>query len=103
MRFSIFLILLFCSCTYNELVINCEPDNQVYLDFIKPIIETKCIGCHTELSLSPAILTTYDGVMDAINNHELRNEIISFQMPPYGSTPLSTYEIDIITNWIDCE
>ena len=78
---------------------------KYYFSFIliKPIIETKCIGCHTELSLSPAILTTYDGVIDAINNHELRNEIISFQMPPYGSTPLSTFEIDIITNWIDCE
>ena len=103
MRYSVFLVLLFCSCTYNELVYNCEPDPQVFFDLVQPIIETKCIGCHSESSLRPAILTTFDGVIDAINNHALRNEVVSFQMPPYGSTALSTLEIDIITNWIDCE
>tara|TARA_B100000902_G_C27315311_1_gene920960 strand:+ start:3595 stop:3915 length:321 start_codon:yes stop_codon:yes gene_type:complete len=106
MRYSVFLFflfLLFFSCTYNELVPNCEPDRQVFLDLVQPIIETKCIGCHSESSLSPAILSTFDGVIDAINNHSLANEVVSLQMPPFGMPPLSSEEINIITNWISCE
>ena len=103
MRYSVFLLFLVCSCTYNELVPVCEPDSQTFSELVQPIIEKNCLACHNELSSRPAILTTYDGVIDAINNHSLKNQVIILKMPPYGSSPLSVTEISIITNWIDCE
>ena len=102
MRNSLFLLLLFSSCTYNEIVPVCEPDDQNFSDLVQPIIEANCIGCHHESSGRPAILTTYDGVIDAVNNHALKDEVVSLRMPP-GSSPLSVSEINIITSWIDCE
>ena len=56
-----------------------------------------------ELGGRPEILTTYDGVIDAVNNHSLKYQVTSLQMPPYGSNALSDSEINIIKNWIDCE
>ena len=103
MRYSVFLVFLFSSCTYNELTTICEPDPQVYADLVSPIIEANCVSCHNESSGRPSILTSYDGVIDAINNHSLDNEVINLRMPPYGMPPLSTEEINIITNWISCE
>ena len=103
MRYSVFLFFICCSCTYNEIVPVCEPDNQTFLNLVKPIIEDNCMGCHNESTGSPAILTTYDGVIDAVNNYGLRHEVVSLEMPPVGSSLLSTSEINIITSWIDCE
>ncbi len=103
MRYSVFLVFLFSSCTYNELTTICEPDPQVYADLVSPIIEANCVACHDESSGRPEILTTYDGVIDAVNNHSLKYQVTSFQMPPYGSNTLSDSEINIIKNWIDCE
>ena len=103
MRFSFFLIFLFSSCSYNELAPVCEHSSQAFLDLVQPIIEANCVICHNESSGRPSILTTYDGVIDAINNHSLDNEVVNLRMPPYGMPPLSTEEINIITNWISCE
>ena len=103
MRYSFFLLFLVCSCTYNELVPVCEPDGQTFSDLVQPIIEANCMGCHNESSSRSAILTTYDGVIDAVNNHSLKDQVIDLKMPPYGSSPLSVSEVNIITNWVDCE
>ena len=103
MRYSLFLLLLLSSCTYNEILPVCEPDEQEFSDLVQPIIEENCLGCHSENSGRPSILTTYDGVINAVNNHGLKDEVVSLRMPPYGSTPLSASEINIITSWIDCE
>ena len=103
MRFSAFFLFLLCSCTYNELIPVCEPDPQNFTEVIQPILVNKCVFCHNESSGRPAILTTYDGVIDAINNHGLKNEVLSLQMPPYGNSPLTVIEMNIIQEWIDCE
>ncbi len=102
-RYSLFFVVLFSSCAYNELVPICEPDDQVFVDLVQPIIEENCLGCHSESSGRPSILTTYDGVINAVNNHGLKDEVVSLRMPPYGSTPLSDSEVNVITSWIDCE
>ena len=103
MRYSLFCIFLFSSCTYNELVSICEPNEQEFLDLVQPIIEDKCMACHDESSNRPAILKTYGGVIDAINYHALRDEVVSRRMPPEGSSILSDAEISIFSKWIDCE
>ena len=105
MRYSWCLLPFFLlySCTYNEIIPVCEPDEQDFLDLVQPIIEDKCVACHNESSARPAILTTYSGVIYALNNHSLKNEIISRQMPPYGSPILSDTEVNVLTKWINCE
>ena len=65
MRYSLFLLLLLSSCTYNEILPVCEPDEQEFSDLVQLIIEEKCMGCHNEAAGRPAILITYDGVIDA--------------------------------------
>ena len=101
MRYSIVLVVLLCSsCSYNELIPVCEPDEQIFSDLVKPIIESSCINCHGDNG-TPPLLKTYNNVMDAVNNHGLENEIVNLQMPPGGG--LNQSDIETITNWITCE
>ena len=67
---------------------------------VKPIIEANCIGCHGE-GEAPPVLTSYNSVIDAVNNYSLKQQVVSLQMPP--ATPLNLSDINIITNWVDCE
>jgi hypothetical protein len=102
--FFFFGLIIFNSCTWNEIPeVICVPDEQVYLELVQPIIESNCISCHYSTDANPAVLVTYNGVIDAINNHSLREEVVSLRMPMEGYTPLSFSEINIIKNWIDCE
>ena len=102
MRHAIFLFFLFSSCTYNEIAPICEPDVQSFSELVYPIIESNCIGCHGNNSGRPAVLTTYENFIDAVNNYALEEWVVSLQMPPDG-VGLDHSEIEIITNWIDCE
>ena len=97
-------LFIFTSCTWNELPkVVCLPDEQVYLELVKPIIQNNCISCHSTTSNMPAILGSYDGVTDALRNYLLKEEVINRTMPPYGLPPLSESEINIIQKWADCE
>ena len=100
----LFSLFVFTSCTWNELPeVVCVPDEQVFLDLVQPIIESNCISCHSTTANRPAVLETYDGVIEAVNIYSLRYEVLSLNMPYDGSLPLSESEINIIKNWIDCE
>ena len=103
MRYSIFFIFLFFSFTFNEVVPVCESDPQNFIELIQPILVAKSAFFNSESNNRLAILTTYNGVFDTINNYDLNNEVISLQMLPYGNSPLSIIEINIIQDWIDCE
>ena len=100
----LFGLLILNSCTYNELIPACEPDEQMFYDLVQPIIESNCIQCHSESGSRPETpLEIYEGVINALNNHSLRDRVINREMPPYGETPMSESDIKIIKNWIDCE
>jgi hypothetical protein len=100
----LFGLLILTSCTYNEITPICEPDEQIFSDLVQPIIESNCIQCHSESGIRPETpLEIYEGVIDALNNHSLRDKVSSLQMPPYGAPPLSESDINIIKNWADCE
>tara|TARA_B100000767_G_C19470232_1_gene411757 strand:- start:232 stop:567 length:336 start_codon:yes stop_codon:yes gene_type:complete len=104
-----FSLFIFTSCTWNEIIPvsdsgNCNPDEQVFLDLIQPIIENNCIACHNDNSGSPAILSSFNGVIDALElDYSLKDRVVDQQMPPYGLSPLSDSEINIIQKWADCE
>ena len=100
----LFGLLILTSCTYNEITPICEPDEQIFSDLVQPIIESNCIQCHSESGSRPETpLEIYEGVIDALNNHSLRDKVSSLQMPPYGAPPMSESDINIIKNWADCE
>ena len=100
----LFSLFIFSSCTWNELPkVICVPDEQVYLDLVQPIIENNCISCHSTPANMPAVLGSYDGVIDALRNYSLKEEVINRTMPPYGLPPLSESDINIIKKWADCE
>ena len=104
----LFTLFIFGSCTWNEIIPVsdsdvCNPDKQYYFNLVQPIIENNCVGCHNINSGRPAILNSFDGVVDALNNYSLKDRVTSLQMPKYGSPPLSTSDITIIENWADCE
>ena len=99
----LFALLILTSCTYNEITPICEPDEQMFSDLVQPIIESNCIVCHAESNNRPAVLETYDGVINALNNHSLRDRVVNQEMPPYGAPPMSESDINIIKNWADCE
>lgn len=104
MRIIIFIfgLLILNSCIYNEFIPVCEPDEQVFVDIVQPIIESNCMGCHSASSNRPAVLGTYNGVIDALNNYSLTDRIISGSMPPYGSPVMSSEDINTIKDWA-CE
>lgn len=103
MRYSLFFFLFLFSCTYNEIVLVCDPNEEVFNNEIKSIIDNNCASCHHTSSGRPAILTTYEGVVDAVRYNELVNWIISEEMPPSSMPPLNQSEITIVKNWADCE
>ena len=105
---SFLLLFLLSSCTWNEIIPVsesdiCNPEEQYYLDVVQPIIENNCAGCHNVNSDRLAILNSFDGVIDALNNYSLKDRVTSLQMPQYGSPPLLESEINIIQKWADCE
>ena len=98
----LFAFFLFSSCTWNEIEVQCVPDEQVFLSSVKPIIDNHCVSCHNiDYNESQAELGTYEGVIHAVNNYSLREEVISLEMPP--SYTMTEEEINIIKNWIDCD
>jgi len=99
----LFGLLILTSCTYNEITPICKPDEQMFSDLVQSIIESNCMECHSESSSQPPVLETYDGVINALNNHSLRDRVVNREMPPYGAPPMSESDINIIKNWADCE
>ena len=80
----LFGLLILTSCTYNEITPVCEPDEQMFSDLVQPIIESNCIVCHAESNSRPAVLETYDGVIDALNNR------------PTDSQHQKAFEVDVM-------
>ena len=99
----LFGLLILTSCTYNEITPICKPDEQMFSDLVQSIIESNCMECHSESSSQPPVLETYDGVINALNNHSLRDRVVNREMPPDSEPSMSESEINIIKNWADCE
>jgi len=99
----LFAIFIFSSCTYHEIIPVCSPDEQLFVDLVQPIVENNCVACHNASSGRSAVLSTYEGVMEALDNYSLKERVVSHTMPPYGSPVMSDSDIEIIKKWADCE
>jgi hypothetical protein len=122
MRYSVFLFVLFSSCTYNELTVGCtdptasnyDPnatlDNGLcildscllepsFKNCVKPIINYNCVLCHSYGGDAGfLILTDYALIKAADIQYNLVN-IIKTTMPKSGLMPEDN--INIIEKWFE--
>jgi hypothetical protein len=122
MRYSVFLFVLFSSCTYNELTVGCtdptasnyDPnatlDNGLcildlclpepsFSECVKPIIDNNCVLCHSYGGDAGfLILTDYALIKAADIQYNLVN-IIKTTMPKSGVMPEDN--INIIEKWFE--
>jgi hypothetical protein len=100
-------VLLFCQCTKDEpdtMETGPLPTVVSYSVHIKPIIDNRCISCHS--GASPAanlLLTTYEEVAEGALNRGLLDRIARpigdpLLMPNSGEQ-LSEFNIKLITKW----
>ena len=83
----------------------CDTDNVSYSEFVKPLLQNNCQGCHSGTQSSGGIeLTTYDGAKAVANNGSLLGAIdhqSGFSPMPQGAAKLNDCDIDKIKSWID--
>ena len=103
-KYSVFVFLILP--LYAEVDYNSE---------IQPIFNSSCISCHSGSDAEEDLsLTSYNNVMnggdsgDVVIPYNHANSLLwqyvnSSYMPPYGSgnNPLTTYQINLIAQWID--
>lgn len=83
----------------------CDTANVTYTLSIKPIITTKCQGCHSSSSPGGGYdLSTYTGVKARVSDGRLWgsvNFVTGYSAMPKNGTKLSTCELAKIKKWID--
>jgi len=85
--------------------INCDSTNVSYLQAVRPILNDKCVGCHTSATASNGNvnLSTYTGVATVAANGRLVGAIkhsAGYAAMPQGGPSLSICEIAKISNWV---
>lgn len=104
MRYSLFLLLLLSSCTYNEIIPIpiCESDNPSFYACVKPIIDKDCLGCHYDAS-SDGDLSNYDSIRHYMINGDLLDRIQRIEgsvgFMPKGRNKLDNEQIQVLINW----
>lgn len=105
---KIFLIIslvtfLYSSCTFEKstpLPVGCTT-TMFYQTDIKPIIDAKCVSCHTT-GASQGDFTTYGVVKAKVDNGTFKNRVFTLKdMPPGGSTQLTEEELGKLKCWVD--
>lgn len=82
---------------------NCENINSSYSKAILPIIQRKCLGCHSANRPGGGInFSSFEGVQEAAQNLSILNAVLhapSFKAMPLGGEPLPPCEIEAIRIW----
>ena len=101
--------LLLCGCANNSTENLIEPapfvEYVTYIQPIKPIIDSKCIQCHSNPTQfgAPMPLTTYELVKGAITQRPLLEKISKSQgdpgLMPQGGPRLPQATIDLFYRW----
>lgn len=96
--FIVLLSVFFTSCLNNVEEQLAEPEIGAKVSFknaVKPIIDGRCISCHSAGGNSPE-LTSYARI--SANANSVKREVESGRMPQ-GST-LTSAQIATIVNWV---
>ena len=98
--YSLLLLLLLSSCSYNELSL-CETDNPSFSYCVEPIFEQNSKGCHFQNNSNGIMpLTNFQEIHDQVINGAIIESIkreVGF-MPKNGER-LTAEEILIIEKW----
>ena len=118
----LFLLFIFSSCTYNELIVGCTDPTALnydanasvdnngclfdscisepsFLDCVKPIIDNNCVSCHSYGGEAGfLLLIDYNSIISASNDYDIVNAINS-SMPKVGLMP--QVNINIIEKWFE--
>ena len=81
----------------------CDTSNVTFSAVIKPIIQAKCLSCHTGTSGTGYDLSTYNG-MEAVASHGQLLPAINHTGPkpmPQGQPKLDDCSIAKITKWVN--
>ena len=122
MRYSVFLFVLFSSCTDNELTVGCtdptasnyDPNATIdnglcildlclpepsFSECVKPIIDNNCVSCHSYGGAAEFLwLTDYNFIIEADNIYDIVNSI-NTSMPKGGLMPQKN--INVIEKWFE--
>lgn len=83
----------------------CDTDDISFAAIVKPIIDLKCVGCHSGNPPSGGIdLSTYNGVKAIADNGSLTGSIsweTAYENMPRNGDQLPDCEIDQIKSWVD--
>lgn len=84
---------------------NCEAVNPSYSKTVLPIIQRKCLGCHSANRPGGGIdFSTFEGVQKTAENLSLLSAILhapDFKAMPLGGEKLPPCEIEAIRLWIN--
>lgn len=101
----LFSLILFISCSSNS--VDDDPDTDppnnndvTYTANVKPIIDGKCLTCHTDplANGAPMPLLTYENVREAVMNRGLISRVSDGSMPAVGSA-LTNAQVQAIKDW----
>ena len=87
----------------------CTANNYTYHRDARPIIEAKCVGCHSEGDIAPFVLSSYEDVASAAKI--VRASLEEGAMPPWPPGPdcnefkhersLEPQELEVLLGWLD--
>lgn len=106
--FLIVAILALTSCaneSTSDLIDVPLVENVTYTNSIKPIIDTNCLGCHSDptANSAPMSLNTYEKVKEYVQNDKIIERISKEEgqsgFMPQGGTKLPQPLIDLIIKW----
>ena len=104
MRYSLSLLVILSSCTYNELIpiSVCESDTPSFSTCVKPIMDNHCLECHSDASPNGDLLN-YDAIRDYVINGDLLDRIQRAEgsegFMPLGGNKLDNVQIEILIKW----
>jgi hypothetical protein len=104
----LFGIIILTSCSNNstsDLIDTTIVENPTYTENIKPIIESNCLGCHSDPTNFGALmpLTTYSSVKEYVQNGKIIDRISRTDntLMPLNGTRLPQPTINLIIKWRD--
>lgn len=98
-------LCLLCSCRHEAgpPIPDCGVTGVTYENYVKYLIEDKCLGCHVTNSIEP-YQDTYSDVMVIVNDGRLKNVLTGangYPLMPYQSEQLPDCTVNNIFQWID--
>ena len=104
--FTASLVLVACS---SAPVVTVDPNAPKYTTDVKPILDAKCVACHTAGGVAPFSLETYDAAKAQAS--AMKSAVSAHVMPPWPpddsyttydhDRSLTQQQIDTIAAWVD--